>query len=145
MIDPEDLSFEPEREGTRPRATELLRKAVLSGVGALFMTEEGLRSMLKDLKLPKDVLNGALVQADKTKGELLRLVGAELRSFLQSSKVRDDVLAMLSQLTLEVRAEVAIKPRGETASAFEPDVKGKVTVKRRSPAGKRATKKARPR
>ena len=138
-MDDHNQTIDGERDGFRPRATDLLRKAVLSGVGALFMTEEGVRSLVKELKLPKEVLSSAMAQADKTKGEIVRIIGGELRTFLQSSKVREDLMAMLTELTFEIRAEVAIKPRGETASVLDPPVKSKVTVKRRA-AAKRSTK-----
>ncbi len=138
MID--SASSDPsEREGFR--AKDLLRKVFLSGVGALFMTEEGVRSLVKELKLPKEALAGALAQADRTKSELVRMVGAEVRTFLEGSKVREDLLDLLTQVTFEVKAEVAIKPRGEVGSALEPEVKSKVTVKRKT-AARRATKKA---
>lgn len=140
-LDDRNETTEGERDGFRPRATDLLRKAVLSGVGALFMTEDGVRSLVKELKLPKEVLSSAMAQADKTKSELVRIVGGELRSFLQSSQVREDLMAMLTELTFEIRAEVAIKPRGETASVLDPPLKSKVTVKRR-PAAKRSSKAA---
>lgn len=128
-----DPLLESEREGLRPKAADLLRKAVFSGVGALFMTEEGVRSMVKELKLPKEVLAGAVAQAERTKTEIVRMVGAELRSFLEGSKLREDLLEMLTQVTFEVKAEVAIKPRagaGKSRLTVKPKVAAKRTPKK---------------
>ncbi|HEY0838949.1 MAG TPA: hypothetical protein VGD74_02060 [Vulgatibacter sp.] len=130
-----DPLLESDREGFRPKAADLLRKAVFSGVGALFMTEEGVRSMVKELKLPKEVLAGAVAQAERTKTEIVRMVGAELRSFLEGSKLREDLLEMLTQVTFEVKAEVSIKPRGEGGA------KSRITVKPKA-AARRAPRKA---
>src|SRR5688500_4024234 len=67
---------------------DLLRKVAVAGLGAVFMTEEGLRSLSSQLKLPKEVLGYLLSQADKTKGDISRVVSEEIRRFLQSDKLR---------------------------------------------------------
>jgi hypothetical protein len=127
------------REEGRPRVvSDLFRKAVVSGVGALFMTEEGIRSLVKDLKLPKEVISSVMAQADRTKGEVVRAVGSELRAFLESTRVREDLLSMLTQLRFEVRAEVGIKRRDEASTLFEPGLDAKVQVKKRAPARAKA-------
>ncbi len=108
-------------------ATDVVRKMLVAGVGALFMTEEGIRSMVKELKLPKEALGFVLGQAEKTKGEVVRVVGQELRNFLASAKVREDLLQMLQQMTFEVKAEIKVKPRAEGSSQlFEPTITAKV-------------------
>jgi len=140
LSSPEPLLHETDKEGFRPKAADLLRKAVFSGVGALFMTEEGVRSMVKELKLPKEVLAGAMAQAERTKAEIVRMVGTELRSFLEGAKLREELLEMLTQVTFEVKAEVAIKPRASAAAskdaAEEPEarisIKPKVKRTRKS-------------
>ncbi|WP_373049098.1 hypothetical protein [Vulgatibacter sp.] len=141
----DDLNFTaPElddREGMRPRATDLLRRVLVSGVGALFMTEEGIRSLVKEMKLPKEVIGAVIAQADRTKSDIARVVGTEVRSFLESTRMREEMVRMLTQIRLEVRAEVGFKTRDEESSVFEPTVKGKVAVKRRQPAAPRAPRK----
>lgn len=150
MLEYDDSSLEdelegedPERDRLRPRAADLLRKAVLSGVGALFMTEEGVRSLVKELKLPKEVLAGAIAQADRTKDEVVRIIGKEVRSFLQSDAVREEFVGLLTDLTFEVRAEIGIKRKGDGSSALDSPSRAKVTVKRKSgsPKAKGAPKK----
>lgn len=138
MSSPEPLLHETDKEGFRPKAADLLRKAVFSGVGALFMTEEGVRSMVKELKLPKEVLAGAVAQAERTKAEIVRMVGTELRSFLEGAKLRQELLEMLTQVTFEVKAEVAIKPRAPAAASKDTEEpEARISVK---PKVKRARK-----
>src|SRR5678816_1690528 len=50
---------------------ELMRKVAFAGLGALFMTEEGIRSVAGQLKLPKEALGFILSQAERTKDCLL--------------------------------------------------------------------------
>jgi hypothetical protein len=89
---------------------EFMRKVAVAGLGALFMTEEGLRSMAGQLKLPKEMLGYILGQAEKTKDEVGRVVSEELRRFLQSEKLRDEVLKLMSGMTVEVKAQIRLVP-----------------------------------
>src|SRR5262249_15154221 len=103
--DPLDPDQPPERE-RRGFVTEFVRKVAVTGLGALFMTEEGLRALAGQLKLPKELLGVILTQAERTKSEIGRIVSEEVRRFLQSDRLRDEVLKLLSQMTIEVKAEI---------------------------------------
>ncbi|ATB39601.1 hypothetical protein CYFUS_005046 [Cystobacter fuscus] len=113
-----DKDFDPlldegQERGEGSRASfvpEFMRKVAVAGLGALFMTEEGLRAMAGQLKLPKEVLGYVLGQAEKTKDEVGRVVSEELRRFLQSEKLRDEVLKLLSGMTIEVKAQIRLVP-----------------------------------
>lgn len=117
---------------------DAVRRMLVAGVGALFMTEEGIRSLVKELKLSKEAIGFVVAQADKTKTEVTRVVGAELRKFLESTRLRDELLEMLGQLTFEVRAEIGIRRR----EPGEPAVVSKFTTVRAKP---RARPKRKPR
>jgi hypothetical protein len=108
------LGDEPEREGSRAGfVPEFVRKVAVAGMGALFMTEEGIRSLAGQLKLPKEVLGYILGQAEKTKDEVGRVVSEELRRFLQSEKLRDELLKVVSGMTIEVKAQIRLVPHEE--------------------------------
>ena len=92
---------------------DIVRRAVLTGVGALFMTEEGLRNLVGEMKLPKDALGFLLAQADKTRSEVARVVTQEVRRFLESETLRREIWKLLTSVTLEVNATVQLKPSGE--------------------------------
>src|SRR5450631_2712584 len=83
-------------EGLRGRAADLMKKALISGVGARFMTEEGIRNLVGELKLPKELIGSVLAQADRTKQEVLRVMTEELRSFLRSPVLREEFLDLLT-------------------------------------------------
>jgi hypothetical protein len=103
---------------------DIVRRAVLTGVGALFMTEEGIRKSVGDLKLPKDALAFLVSQADRTRGEVARLVSQEVRRFLESETLRREILKLLTGVTLEVNATLQLKPGGK------PGLKAKIQRKR---------------
>ena len=105
---------EPEaRSGLLP---EFVRKMAVAGLGALFMTEEGIRNLAGQLKLPKEVLAFVLSQADRTKDELGRVISEEVRKFLQSDRLREEFLKVLAGTTLEIKAQLRL--------TSEPDAKG---------------------
>jgi hypothetical protein len=89
---------------------EFVKKMAIAGLGALFMTEEGIRNLAGQLKLPKEALGFIVSQAEKTKDDVGRVLSEEIRRFLQSEKLRDEFLKLLSGMTLEVKAEVRLVP-----------------------------------
>ena len=71
----------PPEEGTAGKLTdwvlpEFIKRGLLAGVGALFMTEEGIRSTLGDLKLPKDAAQFVISQVSRTKEDLFRIIAS---------------------------------------------------------------------
>lgn len=92
--------------------SEVLRKAVMTGLGAAIMTEEGVRSMLKELRLPKDAVNTALEQAERGKEELVRIVNDEVRRFLDSPALKREIAKALSNITIELTAKIRLNPDG---------------------------------
>jgi hypothetical protein len=117
-------SAEPgERE--RGFIPEFVRKMAVAGLGALFMTEEGIRGLSSQLKLPKDALQFVLAQAEKTKDEVGRVLSEELRKFFQSEKLREEFLKVLTGMTVEVKAEVRLVPKPPSS---EGSIVPKVTV-----------------
>jgi hypothetical protein len=96
---------------------ELVRKVAVAGLGALFMTEEGIRSLAGQLKVPKEVLGFIVSQADRTKDELGRMLSDEVRRFLQSDRFREEFLKLLAGMAVEIKAEVRLVPDGQRSDA----------------------------
>lgn len=114
---PDDDPLEPdEAEADEPAdekkgfVPEFVRRMAWAGLGAVFMSEEGIRRLARQLKLPKEALSFLLQQAEKTKDEVGRVVTDELRKFLQSERLRDELLKLLAGMTIEVKAEVRLVP-----------------------------------
>jgi len=103
----------PEEQVAKGFVPDIVRRAVLTGVGALFMTEEGIRNLVGEMKLPKDALAFLVAQADKTRSEVTRIVTQEVRRFLESETLSREIWKLLTSVTLEVNATVQLKPSGE--------------------------------
>ena len=132
---PEDPTAQPDDRaggpGTVGFVADVVRKAVLTGVGALFLTEEGARKVAREWKLPKDLATYLVSQASGARDEVLRVVGQELRRLLDSETFRQEILKSVENMTVEIHAEMRLK-----ASDDEPSPPVRVKVKRRArPAG----------
>lgn len=121
--------------GGRGLIPDAVRKAVLAGVGALFMTEEGARRMARDWKLPKEVIGFIGQQAQSAKDEVMRVFSEEVRRFLESDAVRRELGRVLESMAVEVHAEIRLK-RADDGTA-KPEVKAKVSPAPRRRKGKR--------
>ena len=115
-----------------------VKKAILAGVGALFMTEEGARRLARDWKLPKELIGFIGQQAHSAKDEVLRVLSDEIRRFLESDVVRRELGKVLERMSVEVHAEIRLK-RAEDGTA-RPEVRADVRP-RRQPRRKRRGKK----
>ncbi len=102
-----------------PGRFDFMRRMAAAGLGAVFMSEEGIRKLAGQLKLPKEALTFLMQQAERTKDDIGRTVSDEVRKFLQSDRLRDEFLKMIAGMTVEIRAEVKLVPdrvKGESAS-----------------------------
>ncbi len=109
---PEELREDEESpESAMPRGfvADAVRKAVLAGVGALFLTEEGAKKLARDWKLPKEVLTYVLGQATSAKQEILRVFTEETRKFMESEALRREFLKLLTSMSIEVKAEIRLR------------------------------------
>ena len=66
-----------------PKWGDLLKKVMGVGLGAAFMTEESIRAILGEVKMPKEVLHMILQGANKSKDDLMNRVGNETIRLIQ--------------------------------------------------------------
>jgi hypothetical protein len=136
-LDPELMPGEGEEDapsGGRGFLPDGVRKAILAGVGALFMTEEGARRLARDWKLPKEVIGFIGQQAQSAKDEVMRVFAEEVRHFLESDAVRRELGRVLESMAVEVKAEIRFKRADDGTS--RPEVKASVTPAARRRKGK---------
>jgi hypothetical protein len=125
---------EPGTEAGARGLQDALRKALLAGMGALFLTEEGARRLAREWKLPKELVGYLGAQASGAKEEVLRVFSDEVRRFFESEAVRREVTRTLSSMVVEVRAEIRVRPdeQGEPRPEVKAEVKARAAEE---PAG----------
>ena len=121
---PADTSGGP---GTVGFVADVVRKAVLTGVGALFLTQEGARKVAREWKLPKDLATYLVSQAAGARDEVLRVVAQELRRMLDSETFRKEILKSIENMTVEIHAEMRLK--ASDGDAPSPPVRVRVNRK----------------
>lgn len=108
---------------------DLVKRTFAAGMGAVFTTEEGIRRMTKDLSLPKEVAGYLANTAGNTKDEIVRIIAREVREFLQTVNLSEEIAKMLTTLSFEVKTEIRFIPNEEKYGAVKPDVKARVRLK----------------
>jgi len=128
----EDLPHSEARRGRLENLIpDIVRRTFYAGLGAVFTTEEGIRKLASDLKLPKDVANYLIQQAASSKDELLRVVGKEIRGFLESVNISGEMQKLLTSLSFEIKTEIRFIPNDEAIGGVKSDIKvGRMSFKR---------------
>jgi hypothetical protein len=123
---------------------EIVKKTFAAGLGALFTTEEGIRRLAKDLSLPKDVAGYLAHTAGDAKDELLRLVAREVREFLESVNLSEEISKMLTMLSFEIKTEIRFIPNDDQyGGGLKPDVKARVGIKKAEDRSRRRRRRRR--
>ncbi len=94
------------KEDLQSKATEMMKKILTVGVGAFFLTEESLRGLVADFKLPKELLTGILDSASKTRDEFLRSLSKEMMAQVLE---RIDPAALLEELLSKHEVDLKIQ------------------------------------
>lgn len=98
--------------------TDGIKKMMSLGIGAAFMTEEGIRNYLADSKLPKELLAKLVEGAHKSKQELLDRVGDELVSIVKKIDLVQEAARFVENHKFRIVAEIEVQkkdtPKAET-------------------------------
>jgi hypothetical protein len=98
------------------KAAEMMKKVLTVGVGAIFLTEESLRALVSEFKLPKELLSGILDSAAKTKNEFLRTLSQDVLSRVADKVDPSAVLQeFLTRNDVEFTIKVHVKPKAHKA------------------------------
>lgn len=96
---------------------DLLKKVLTTGVTAAFMTEEGVRTVLKDLPLPKDMVGSLVENAKNTKTEFVSSVKNELKSYLDKIDLSKEIDKIVEKYDFEIKATVSLKKKKKSKGA----------------------------
>lgn len=85
---------------------DAVRRALLGGLSAVLTTEEGIRNLVGELRLPKDVIALLTQQAERSRKEAFRMAADEVGRFLAGVDVARVVRKALVGMKVEVKAEL---------------------------------------
>jgi len=107
-----------------------LERGIEAGLGTLSKTDEALRGVVGDVKLPREVVGYVFTQIDDTKNALVRVVAREVREFLEATDLSAELRRALTALSFEIKTEIRFIPN-DSGTGVKPDIKSSVVPKRR--------------
>jgi hypothetical protein len=129
---PPERDEEPRRRLVERLLPELIKRALEAGLGTLSKTDETLRGIVGEMKLPKEIAGYIFEQIDETKNGMLRIVAKEMRDFLEHTELAEEMRKVLTSLSFEIKTEIRFIPND--SAVVRPEVKATVTTRR---AGKK--------
>jgi hypothetical protein len=102
----DDAAGGTDAPGIGRKVEDLLRKTMLTSVGALFMTEEGIRNLVGELKLPREITAYVVGQAEKTRRDLAGAIAREVTRFFESSNVSAELRKVLTNIGVEANVSL---------------------------------------
>jgi hypothetical protein len=111
---------------SRSRLPDSIRKAVVGGLSAVLMTEEGIRNAVSDLRLPKDAIAFLAQQTERTRRELYRMVSDEVKGFLGNLDIGGALRKALAGMRVEVKAELRFVDDGSGTQLKTETLHGRV-------------------
>jgi hypothetical protein len=87
---------------------DTVKKVFTAGVSAAFMTEEGLRSYLSELKLPKEALNLLIQSANKSKEDMTNRVTKEVVGIIEKIDFVKEFSKFAETHKFKITAEIDI-------------------------------------
>ena len=111
---------------------DVMKRAFYTGLGALFLTEDGIRRQLSELKVPKDVVGYVVNQSSKSKEELFEAIAREIAKMFQDVQAEDVVRTALSGMKMKMSIEVEFEPAGEEGTGAHPKVRFRTQAKAKS-------------
>jgi hypothetical protein len=97
---------------------ELLRRALTFGLSGFFTTNEAVRRALGEA-VPKDWIDFAVEQSERTRAEFIERLAGEIARGLEAVDLAALLERVLEGRTVDVRAQIRLLPR-EDGTAVEP-------------------------
>jgi hypothetical protein len=118
---PGDREDEIDNGRSRSGISEIMKKALFASIGAVFMTEESVRTYISDAKLPREIRNFILQNTTQAKEQFFGYLSKELTDIVMRSDLPNVLRRFLSDHTIEIEAKIRFRSNGapETAAFFK--------------------------
>ena len=105
---------------------EGFKRRIEAGVESV-LKDGRLKSLMSEFKLPKEIVAHIMSQVDDTKQAAVAVVARETRLFLEKTNLSDELVKMLSKISLEVKTQVRFLPNEDSMGkkgGIKLDIKG---------------------
>lgn len=98
-----------EKDGLKGQMADVMKKVLMTGVGTIFMTEEAVRAVIGDLKLPKEIMGGLLENSTKTKQEFLQMLAKEAGNVFSKIDVAEELKKLTEGHKVKIQVELSLE------------------------------------
>ena len=88
---------------------EGFKRRIEAGVESV-LKDGRLKSLMSEFKLPKEIVAHIMSQVDDTKQAAVAVIARETRLFLEKTNLSEELVRMLSKISLEVKTQVRFVP-----------------------------------
>ena len=106
-----------------------LEKGIEAGLGTWTKTDEALRGVVGDVKLPREIVSYVFSQIEETKNGMVRVVAREVREFLEATDLATELQKALTSLSFEIKTEIRFIPN-DAGTGVKPQVKSSSVPRR---------------
>lgn len=92
-----------DKVGERPWWSEMMKEMTLTGLATVFMTEDSVRSYLKDKKLPKELVGLVLEGIGKKKDDFYALLAKEFGKVLGKIDLSQEITKFMEKHKVNVQ------------------------------------------
>jgi hypothetical protein len=92
--------------------SDMMKKALFAGLGAVFMTEESVRAYVSDSKLPRDIGSYLIKNTGQAKEQFFGYLAKELSGLVRKSDLPKVVQGFLRDHTIEIEARIRFRDNG---------------------------------
>ena len=115
---------------------ESLKRALFTGAGMLFMTEEGVRKAVAEFNLPREAVNYLIKQSEKGKAEFFANLQREMHWFLSRIDAAQLLKSVLDDLSLDVQATITLRTKKQGEERITKVIRKKAPArKKKRPKG----------
>ncbi len=110
---------------------DTVKRALFTGAGMLFMTEEGVRKSLSEFNLPREAVNYLIKQSERGREEFFANLQREMHWFFSRIDATRLVKALLNDLSVEINATITLRTKKPAEKPLAEGVRHKAPVSKR--------------
>ena len=88
---------------------QVVREVALAGLATVFMTEDSVKKYIKELKIPKELVQMLLENVGKKKDDLYGVIGREVGQFLSKIDAGKEISKLLQGY--KIKLSVTFEPK----------------------------------
>jgi hypothetical protein len=95
---------------------DFVKKIARTGFDALFFTEDNLRHLVREFKLPKEVVGSLLNEARYRKEEIIGKLLGEVTKVVKRIDIAQELKKAMTGLEIEIKTQIQFKPKRQADS-----------------------------